>query len=140
VSSPVLCPTRMPVRLVSLPLFQTLPSTVCILVPSSPENLWQPSPIEVMRIKVKVFGILCPGSQAVRGQSLQRLEPEASGSGGLNPDPWTLTSASYFSLATTNSGAQRRARLISESGKKQIDLQADSAYCAARVVAASSEP
>ncbi len=33
----------------------------------------------------------------------------------------------YFSLATTNSGAQSRARLISESGKVQIDLQAESA-------------
>ena len=38
----------------------------------------------------------------------------------------------YFSRATTNSGAQSRARLISESGKLQIALRADSAYCAAR--------
>ena len=46
----------------------------------------------------------------------------------------------YFSRATTNSGAQSSARLISESGKKQIDLQADSAYCAARDVATSNDP
>ena len=46
----------------------------------------------------------------------------------------------YFSLATTNSGAQSRARLISESGKMQIDFRADSAYCTARFVAARSDP
>ena len=46
----------------------------------------------------------------------------------------------YFSRATTNSGAHSRARLISESGKKQMDLRADSAYSAAREVAASKDP
>src|SRR5205807_7584905 len=46
----------------------------------------------------------------------------------------------YFSRATTNSGAQSSARLISESGKVQMALRADSAYCAARVVAESSDP
>ncbi len=33
----------------------------------------------------------------------------------------------YFSLATTNSGAHNRARLISESANIQIALRADSA-------------
>jgi hypothetical protein len=36
-------------------------------------------------------------------------------------------STSYFSLATTNSGAHSSARLISESGKVQIAFRADSA-------------
>ena len=35
--------------------------------------------------------------------------------------------AAYLSLATTNSGAQSKARLISESGKVQIEFWADSA-------------
>ena len=47
---------------------------------------------------------------------------------------------SYFSLATTKSGAQSKARLISEFRKVQIDLRADSAYFAAQAVAASSDP
>ena len=46
----------------------------------------------------------------------------------------------YFSRATTNSGAQSKARLISESGKVQIEFCADSAYCAARAEAASNDP
>jgi len=46
----------------------------------------------------------------------------------------------YFSRATTNSGAQSSARFISESGKVQIARLADSAYWAARVVAASTDP
>src|ERR1019366_494144 len=46
----------------------------------------------------------------------------------------------YFSLATTNSGAQSSARLISVSGKERMASCADSAYCAARAVAASSDP
>src|ERR1700757_1617331 len=37
----------------------------------------------------------------------------------------------YFSLATTNSGAQSNARLISESGNVQMALVADSAYSVA---------
>lgn len=48
--------------------------------------------------------------------------------------------AGYFSLATTNSGAQSNARLISESGKGQMALRADSAYSVARREAASNEP
>lgn len=47
---------------------------------------------------------------------------------------------SYFSRATTNAGAHSKARLISESGKVQIALRADPAYCAALAVAASSDP
>src|SRR5262249_23724659 len=46
----------------------------------------------------------------------------------------------YFSRATTNSGAQSRARLISESGNVQIALRADSEYCAAWAEAESSDP
>ena len=46
----------------------------------------------------------------------------------------------YFSLATTNSGAQSSARLISESGKTQMALRADSAYRAASLEANSREP
>src|ERR1700693_1395474 len=46
----------------------------------------------------------------------------------------------YFSRPTTNSGAQSSARLISELGKVQIAFCADSAYRAARPVAASSDP
>jgi hypothetical protein len=38
-----------------------------------------------------------------------------------------LMAESYFSRATTNSGAHSSARLISESGKVQIALRADSA-------------
>jgi hypothetical protein len=40
---------------------------------------------------------------------------------------WLMRTFFYFSLATTYSGAQRRARLISESGKMQMALRADSA-------------
>jgi len=46
----------------------------------------------------------------------------------------------YFSLATTNSGAHSRARLISESGKAWSAFWDDSAYSAAQALAASSEP
>src|SRR5258708_10606306 len=46
----------------------------------------------------------------------------------------------YFSRATTNSGAQSRARLISESGNVQMALRADSAYCVAAAAAASPHP
>ena len=48
--------------------------------------------------------------------------------------------ADYFSLATTNSGAQSNARLISESGNVHMALLADSAYSVARIEAASTEP
>jgi len=48
--------------------------------------------------------------------------------------------SAYFSRATTNSGAQSSARFISESGKVQMALLADSAYWAARLVAASTDP
>ncbi len=51
-----------------------------------------------------------------------------------------VSADSYFSLATTNSGAQSRARLISESGNVQIDRWADAAYSAARAFAASNDP
>src|SRR5258708_3079047 len=48
--------------------------------------------------------------------------------------------AVYFSREITKSGAQSRARLISESGKVKVDLRADSAYWAARSWASSIEP
>jgi len=74
-----------------------------------------------------------PGGPPLRPPATQ---PSPGGSGpGTNMDTKT-----YFSLATTNSGAQSSARLISESGKVQIDLRADSAYFAAQAVAASSDP
>src|ERR1700739_1335190 len=47
---------------------------------------------------------------------------------------------SYFSRATTNSGAHSKARWISELGSSEMAARASSAYCWARVVAASSEP
>lgn len=46
----------------------------------------------------------------------------------------------HFSRATTNSGAHKRARLISLAGKLQMALRASSAYCMARALAASREP
>ena len=54
---------------------------------------------------------------------------------------WELRAklCSYFSLATTNSGAHSRARLISESGNVQIAARAASAKCAASADANSSE-
>src|SRR5208337_911655 len=51
-----------------------------------------------------------------------------------------LSADGYFSLATTNSGAHNRARLISESGRSQMARRASAAYSWARVVAASREP
>ena len=48
------CPTRMPVRLVTLPLLQTLPSTDPIVVPFDGSILWHSSPSKVMAIKAGI--------------------------------------------------------------------------------------
>ena len=58
---------------------------------------------------------------------------------GISLRSSALKFLTYFSLATTNSGAHSRARLISESGNVQIAFCADSAYRVARDVAASSD-
>ncbi len=51
-----------------------------------------------------------------------------------------LSTDSYFSRPTTKSGAQSKARLISESGKLHMDLRAASEYSWARAMATSTEP
>jgi len=67
---------------------------------------------------------LCFGSQLLsRGLNEVGTAEEQ----GMESGSSSLEAEAYFSLATTNSGAQSKARLISESGKVQIDFCADSA-------------
>jgi len=81
---------------------------------------------------------LPPALSEVEGAVRGRSEAPQMGGGELGGlmselgsqkyEPKAESRKPYFSLATTNSGAQSSARLTSESGKVQIDLRADSAY------------
>src|SRR5450631_3526020 len=70
----------------------------------------------------------CRGQKAGSSTALASLRSGRNDRAFLEVNPQKLFFAGYFSRATTNSGAQRRARLISESGNVQMALRAESAY------------
>ena len=108
---------RMPVRLISLPLWRRSQQLAAFSDDSGKTSV--PPVTHASDGRQERFA-----SRSVRGiTGFMRLlsDENESETGVLNG------SESYFSLATTKSGAQSRARLISESGKVQIAFRADSA-------------